>query len=96
MIAAFDERRRRMYALISAIPGITCVKPTGAFYVFPDIASFGLDSMAFSKRLLEEKQMAVVPGVAFGADDCVRLSYACGMAEIEDGMARLARFCAKL
>ncbi|MEI7901115.1 MAG: pyridoxal phosphate-dependent aminotransferase [bacterium] len=96
MIQAFDARRRRIYELISAIPGIQCVKPSGAFYVFPNISSFGLDSMAFSKRLLEEEHVAVVPGVAFGANDCVRLSYACGMAEIEEGMTRLARFCAKL
>ena len=96
MIRAFDARRHRIYELIAAIPGIKCVKPTGAFYVFPDISSFGLNSMDFSKRLLEDEHMAVVPGVAFGADDCVRLSYACSMAEIEDGMTRLARFCAKL
>ena len=96
MIAAFDARRRRIYELISAIPGIKCVKPTGAFYVFPDISSFGLDSLVFSKRLLEEEHMAVVPGGAFGADGCVRLSYACSMSEIEEGMTRLARFCAKL
>jgi aspartate aminotransferase len=96
MVAAFDARRRRIFELMAAIPGVKCVKPTGAFYVFPDIASFGLDSLAFSKRLLEEEHVAVVPGVAFGADDCVRLSYACSMTEIEDGMTRLARFCAKL
>ena len=93
MIQAFDERRRRIYALMSAIPGVKCVRPDGAFYVFPDISSFGLDSVAFSKRLLEEEKVAVVPGVAFGADACVRLSYACSMAEIEDGLARFARFC---
>jgi len=96
MIKAFDERRRRIYALMSAIPGVKCVRPDGAFYVFPDISSFGLDSVAFSKRLLEEEKVAVVPGVAFGADACVRLSYACSMAEIEDGLARFARFCSKL
>jgi aspartate aminotransferase len=96
MIAAFDTRRRRIYELISAIPRITCVKPTGAFYVFPDISAFGLDSLVFSKRLLEEEHMAVVPGGAFGADECIRLSYACSMGEIEEGMQRLARFCAKL
>ncbi len=93
MVTAFDARRRRIYALMSAIPGVKCVKPNGAFYIFPDISSFGLDSVAFSKRLLEQEHVAVVPGVAFGADACVRLSYACSMEEIEDGMKRFARFC---
>jgi len=96
MVKAFDERRRRIYALMSAIPGVTCPKPTGAFYVFPDISSFGLDSVTFAKRLLEEQKVAVVPGVAFGADACVRLSYACSMTEIETGMARFRTFCESL
>lgn len=96
MVKAFDERRRRIYDLISAIPGVKCPRPTGAFYVFPDISSFGLDSVTFAKRLLQEHHVAVVPGVAFDADACVRLSYACSMSEIETGMARLSAFCASL
>jgi aspartate aminotransferase len=96
MVAAFDARRRRIYALMSAIPGVTCPKPTGAFYIFPDISSFGLDSVSFAKRLLETQHVAVVPGVAFAADGCVRLSYACSMEEIESGMARFAAFCGTL
>jgi aspartate aminotransferase len=96
MVAAFDARRRRIYELMSAIPGVTCPRPTGAFYIFPDISSFGLDSVAFAKRLLESQHVAVVPGVAFAADACVRLSYACSMEEIERGMARFAAFCAQL
>ena len=96
MIRAFDERRRRIYALLAAIPGVKCPKPTGAFYVFPDISGFGLGSLEFARRLLEQQHVAVVPGVAFGADACVRLSYACGLPEIETGMARLAAFCDSL
>ena len=96
MVRAFDERRQRIYALLSAIPGIKCPKPTGAFYVFPDISSFGLDSVTFAKRLLAEQQVAVVPGVAFGADACVRFSYACSLMEIGTGLARFAAFCASL
>jgi len=75
---------------------VKCPRPTGAFYVFPDISSFGLDSVTFAKRLLQEHHVAVVPGVAFDADACVRLSYACSMSEIETGMARLSAFCASL
>jgi aspartate aminotransferase len=96
MVKAFDERRQRIFKLISAIPGVKCPKPTGAFYVFPDISSFGLDSVTFSKRLLEEQKVAVVPGAAFDADSCIRFSYACSIAEIDDGMSRFAAFCKAL
>jgi aspartate aminotransferase len=96
MVAAFDARRRRIFALMSAIPGVVCPRPTGAFYVFPDISALGLDSVTFARRLLEEHNVAVVPGVAFGADSCVRLSYACTMEMIETGLARFRAFCASL
>ena len=96
MVKAFDERRRRIYALMSAIPGVKCPKPTGAFYVFPDISSFGLDSVAFARRLLAEQKVAVVPGAAFDADACIRFSYACSLQEIETGMARFRAFCESL
>lgn len=96
MVKAFTERRERIYALLSAIPGIKCPKPDGAFYVFPDISAFGMDSLEFARRLLEEKHVAVVPGVAFGDDSCVRLSYACSMDNIEEGCRRFAEFCASL
>lgn len=96
MVAAFSKRRDRIYELVSAIEGIKCPKPQGAFYVFPNIASFGLDSLTFATRLLEEEHVAVVPGIAFGNDRCVRLSYACSMENIEEGLARFARFCERL
>ncbi|MBQ9694681.1 MAG: aminotransferase class I/II-fold pyridoxal phosphate-dependent enzyme, partial [Kiritimatiellae bacterium] len=96
MVKAFTERRDRIYALVSAIPGVKCPKPDGAFYVFPDISSFGLTSLEFAQRLLEEQHVAVVPGVAFGDDSCVRLSYACSMENIEEGLRRFTEFCASL
>jgi aspartate aminotransferase len=96
MVEAFTARRDRIYELISAIPGIKCPKPQGAFYVFPDITAFGLSSLEFAQRLLEEKHVAVVPGIAFGDDRCIRLSYACSMENIEEGLQRLAEFCATL
>lgn len=96
MVAAFTQRRDRIYQLVSAIEGIKCPKPEGAFYVFPNIASFGLDSLTFATRLLEEEHVAVVPGIAFGNDRCVRLSYACSMENIEEGLARFARFCERV
>lgn len=96
MVKAFDERRQRIYKLISAIPGVQCPRPTGAFYVFPDISSFGLDSVTFARRLLAEQKVAVVPGAAFDADNCIRFSYACSLQEIETGMSRFATFCQSL
>lgn len=96
MVAAFAKRRDLIHGLISAIPGVKCPKPQGAFYVFADVSAFGMDSLTFAKRLLEERHVAVVPGVAFGDDNCVRLSYACSEANITEGLRRMADFCATL
>ena len=92
----FEKRRDRIFELVSAIPGIHCPKPQGAFYIFPNIAEFGMDSLSFAKKLLDDHHVAVVPGSAFGNDRCVRLSYACGMAEIEEGCKRFTAFCASI
>ena len=92
MRQAFAERRKVMLDRINAIPGLSCVKPDGAFYLFPDISQTGLKSLDFCKTLLEEHQVAVIPGVAFGADNNIRLSYATDMATIEKGMDRLEKF----
>ncbi|MEI8122607.1 MAG: pyridoxal phosphate-dependent aminotransferase [bacterium] len=96
MVKAFDERRQYLYKRLTGMKGITCAKPSGAFYVFPNISSFGLSSIDFSAKLLEREKMTVVPGLPFGADENVRLSYACSMANIEEGMTRLERFIATL
>lgn len=92
MVAAFDGRRQYLHKRITAIKGITCVKPAGAFYVFPNISGTGLTSLQFAEKLLVQEKMAVVPGLPFGADSHVRLSYACSMANIEEGMIRMERF----
>jgi aspartate aminotransferase len=92
MVKAFDERRHYLHGRLTAMAGVTCVKPSGAFYVFPNIRSFGLDSLSFAARLLEAEKVAVVPGAAFGADANIRLSYACSMDNIREGMDRLDRF----
>jgi aspartate aminotransferase len=92
MLAAFAERRAILYARLIAMPGVTCVKPMGAFYMLPNIARCGMDSATFAERLLEEEGVALVPGVAFGADTNVRLSYACSIQNIEEGMDRMAAF----
>jgi aspartate/methionine/tyrosine aminotransferase len=64
--------------------------------MFPNVSSFGIDSKTFCERLINEQHVATVPGVSFGADAHIRLSYACGMAEIEEGVGRLAKFIATL
>jgi len=92
MVAAFADRRAFMYEKLLAIDGLHCVNPQGAFYMLPNISAFGLDSVTFSSRLLEEAKVAVVPGAAFGADANVRLSYACSKENIAEGVARLAAF----
>ncbi|MGB3758698.1 MAG: pyridoxal phosphate-dependent aminotransferase [Rivularia sp. (in: cyanobacteria)] len=92
MRQAFAKRRKVMLERINAIPGLSCVQPDGAFYLFPDISETGLKSLEFCKTLLDEHQVAVIPGVAFGADNNIRLSYATDMATIEKGMDRLEKF----
>ncbi|HEY9901101.1 MAG TPA: pyridoxal phosphate-dependent aminotransferase [Candidatus Sericytochromatia bacterium] len=92
MRLAFAKRREVMFERLNAIPGLNCPKPDGAFYMFPDISKTGLKSMEFCDALLESQQVAVIPGIAFGADECIRLSYATDMASIEKGMDRLEKF----
>lgn len=92
MRQAFVQRRQLMFDRLTAIPGITCPQPQGAFYMFPDVSSTGLGSIEFCDRLLDEYQVAAVPGLAFGADDCIRLSYATDQNSIEQGMERLAQW----
>ena len=93
MRRAFEERRNVIVDRLNAIPGIRCVKPDGAFYVFPNIAALLSaqipDSDALSERLLAEARIAVVPGSGFGAPEYIRLSYATSMEQIQEGLNRL-------
>ncbi|WP_375479595.1 pyridoxal phosphate-dependent aminotransferase [uncultured Nostoc sp.] len=92
MRQAFAKRRQVMLDRLNAIPGLSTASPDGAFYLFPDISKTGLKSLGFCDALLEEHQVAVIPGIAFGADENIRLSYATDMATIEKGMDRLEKF----
>lgn len=96
MRQAFAERRRVMLERIRAIAGLTCTEPEGAFYLFPEIEALGIGSMEFCERFLEEHQVAIIPGIAFGSDRNVRLSYATDMDTILKGMDRLEKFVASL
>ena len=92
MVNAFDERRKFVHKRLNVIEGISCVEPQGAFYAFPDISKTGMNSMDFSSRLLDEALVAVVPGIAFGSDKHVRLSYATSMHELERGLDRIEKW----
>jgi aspartate aminotransferase len=96
MAADFNERRSLLVQGLQALPGLTLLPPEGAFYAFPDVSAWGLDSMSFCNRLLEQQGLALVPGVAFGDDRCIRLSCAAAPDTLQDGLERLRRFLASL
>jgi len=96
MLVAFDRRRKFLHAELNKIAGVRCLLAEGAFYLFPNISSFGLTSDEFCQRLLEQKKVAAVHGSAFGAESYLRLSYATGDETIRKGVTRLAEFCATL
>ncbi|MGI6604439.1 MAG: pyridoxal phosphate-dependent aminotransferase [Firmicutes bacterium] len=98
MLAEFAKRRARMVEGINAIPGLSCRKPEGAFYVFADTSDlYGqtirgqkiTDSISLAEFLLTEAHVALVPGVAFGDDRFVRFSYATSMENIDKGLQRI-------
>lgn len=95
----FEKRRDHMYRRLMYMPGVTCPKPTGAFYCFPNVSSHCAKrnlagSVEFAGALLEEKDVAVVPGIAFGMDEHVRLSFATSMDQIDKGLDRMTAFLA--
>jgi len=95
-LTEFAKRREFAHQRLNAYQGLSCYKSEGAFYLFPSILDTGIKSAEFCGRLLEEEQVAAVPGIAFGADDYFRLSYATSMAQLEKGLERIERFCGKL
>ena len=92
----FSKRRAYAFERLNRIPGVSCVNAKGAFYLFPNISGTGLKSTEFGAKLLEQEKVAAVPGIAFGADDYIRLSYATSMANIEKGLDRIEKFCIAL
>ena len=89
MVEEFKKRRDYMVDRINRMKNISCVKPKGAFYVFCDISKTGMGSFDFSKKLLEEEKVAVIPGEPFGRDNHIRLSFATGLEDIKKGLDRL-------
>ena len=91
-LGEFNKRRSVAFEKLNAIDGISCVNAQGAFYLFPNISGTGMKSAEFCERLLAEAKVAAVPGVAFGSDDYIRISYATSMANIEEALDRLEQF----
>ena len=97
MLAEYTTRRAWLLKALRDIPGLKCNEPEGAFYAFPDVRGClkkDLKSSAdFADRLLQEEQTVVTDGTGFGAPGFVRISYATSMAQLQEGMIRLRRFC---
>lgn len=96
MKKSFDRRRLMLLEGLNAIDGVFCRRAQGAFYLFPNISSFGMASVDFCAKLLEEKLVAVVPGSAFGSDENVRFSYAVSDETIQKGIERMVQFCSEI
>jgi aspartate aminotransferase len=105
MRAAFDQRRRTMVRMLSEIPGVECPTPLGAFYCFPSVAALlgrplrgrtPTTTVELAALILDEVEVAVVPGEAFGAPGCLRLSYALGDDDLAEGIARIAKLLGEL
>ncbi|MCD8501742.1 MAG: pyridoxal phosphate-dependent aminotransferase [Bacillaceae bacterium] len=97
MRTAFEERLNIVYDQLIKIPGISCVKPKGAFYLFPNVTEAvrmnGFDNVDdWVEKLLEEEKVALVPGSGFGSPDNVRLSYATNLESIVEALTRIERF----
>jgi aspartate/methionine/tyrosine aminotransferase len=100
MKLAFDRRRKLMVQMLNEIPGVECPEPTGAFYAYPSVKGLlgkeingkvAATSTDLAAIILDEVEVAVVPGEAFGAPGYLRLSYALGDADLTEGVSRIAK-----
>ncbi len=99
LLAEYRRRRDLVHSALLAIPGATCVEPQGGFYAFPNLSRYlGREiptTLELSRRLLEDKHVAVVPGEGFGAPGYVRISFARPLEELREGVRRIAEFLAE-
>jgi aspartate/methionine/tyrosine aminotransferase len=104
MRAAFDRRRRTMVRMLSEIDGVRCPEPGGAFYAYPQVKGLlgrplrgrtATDTVELAELILEEAEVAVVPGEAFGTPGYLRLSYALGDDDLAEGVGRIQRLVAE-
>lgn len=96
MRQAFAQRREAIVKRTREIPGLTCAEPQGAFYLYIDISQLNMPSLDFCNKFLEEKYVATIPGIAFGTEGTIRISYATDMDTIMKGMDRLEGFVRSL
>ena len=105
MVAEFERRRNYCLMRLAAVPGLSCFRPQGAFYLFPNVKSFYdkeangariRNSYGMAYYLLKEANVAIVPGDSFGADDHIRLSYATSMENLEKGLDRIVESLSRL
>ena len=103
MRSAFDRRRKTIVRLLNEIPGIVCPEPQGAFYVYPSLKGLlgrplrgrvAQTSAELAALILEEAEVAIVPGEAFGTPGYARLSYALGDDDLAEGIGRIAKLVA--
>jgi aspartate/methionine/tyrosine aminotransferase len=99
MREAFHRRGQKIHELLNAIPGVTCMKPEGAFYAFPNFTGVlgrdvkgrtPEDTLELAEVILDEAKVAIVPGEAFGAPGYARMSFALGDADLAEGVERIA------
>jgi aspartate aminotransferase len=93
MVSEFRRRRDRIVELLNEIPGVDCLMPEGAFYIFADFSRIEKNSIKLAGHLLDDAKVAVIPGVAFGetGEGFLRLSYATGMDKIDEGIERIEK-----
>ncbi|MEG2108866.1 pyridoxal phosphate-dependent aminotransferase [Clostridium sp.] len=105
MVKEFDNRRKYMIDRLNGIDGLSYILPKGAFYIMVNVSKFYgekvngneiKDSLSFSKELLDIEKVAVIPGIGFGLDDYIRLSYATSIKNIEIGIDRIENFISKM
>ena len=98
MVKEFDKRRHFIVEKINSIDGLSCQLPRGAFFVFPKIAAFGLDSLKMTQFLIEDAKVAVYPGIAYGntGEGHIRLTYAASIQQIETALQRIENSLGKL
>jgi len=92
MRVEFEKRKNYAVQAFNDIKGLSCVEPDGAFYLFVNIKNVTPDSMKFCADLLEEKGVALVPGLAFGTEGYVRFSFATDLETIKEGIKRVKEF----
>jgi aspartate aminotransferase len=101
MRADYLTLRDRILGRLAEIPGVTCTKPEGAFYVYPNVSAYlgksgSQTAMELASRLLNEAHVVTVPGEAFGTKEHIRLSYAVCHADVDEGVDRMKQFLANL